>query len=99
MHVGDEEVEATVSVEVERLHPHRAPGGPGKVPPRGVAKPLAAFVEPEVVLPLHVEDVEVGPTVVVHVDHRRVAAPASIDEPDLPGDIPEPAAAQVVVQN
>src|SRR5438034_6017058 len=77
MHVGDEQVEASVSVEVERLHAHRAPGRLGKVLPCRVVKSFAGRVAPQMILALHVEDIEVGPTVVVHVDDRRVPAPRS----------------------
>jgi len=51
------------------------------------------------ILALHVEDVEVGPTVVVHVDDRRVAAPARVEEPHPARDVLEPVAPQVVVED
>ena len=99
MHVGDEEIEPTVAVEIEDLDAHRAPGRLREVLPGCVPKPLPSLVEPEVILPLHVEDIEIRPTVLVHVDNRGITAPAQIHEPDLAGHVLEAVPAQVAVQD
>src|SRR5205085_5159631 len=99
MHAGDEEVEPTIAVEVEYFRPHGTPGCFRKVLRGRVAKPLPALIEPEVIPSLHVEAVEVGKAVGVHVEGRRIAAPAEIHQPDLATHVLEPVAAQVAVEN
>ena len=99
VHVGDQEVDVPVAVEVEGLDAHRTPGCLGEVFAGRVAKPFSALVEPQVVLTLHVQDVQVGQPVVVHVDHGGVAAPAAVDQADLARHVLEPAATEVVIQD
>src|SRR2546430_2621001 len=77
----------------------RSPRGLGEVVFGSVPETLPAFVQPEMIRPLHVEDVEVWKAVVVRVDHGGVAAPAEIHQPDFARDVLEPVAAEVVVQN
>src|SRR5713101_5783352 len=91
--------QSPVAIEVEHLHPHRAPGGFRKVLRGRVAEMLPALVQPEVIPSLHVQDVEVGEPVIVDVERRGIAAPAEIHQPDFARDVLEAVAAQIVVQN
>ena len=50
-------------------------------------------------MPLHVQHVEIGPAVTVHIDWARIAAPAQIDETPLLRDVDEAVAALVLVQD
>src|SRR5713226_9687226 len=99
MHAGDEEIEPTVPIEVERLHAHRTPGSYREVFRRRVAKMLSALIDPQVTPALHIEDIEVGKPVIVHVERRGVAAPARTHQPDLARNVLEPVAAQIVIEN
>src|SRR5207249_2652098 len=99
VHAGDEEVEPTVPIEVEHLHAHPSPGRFREVVGRRVAKMLPALIEPDVIPPLHVEDVEVGKPVVVHVERRGVAAPAEVHQSDIATYVLEPIAAQIAIKN
>ena len=73
VHVGDEDVEPAVVVEVEHLDPHRAPRRPREHLAALLDEALAADVLVVLIVALHVQDVEIGPAVVVDVD--RVASP------------------------
>src|SRR5438093_13153279 len=76
VHVGDEQIDAAIPVEVEGLHPHGAPQSPREVASRDVAKPLATLVQPEVMLPWHVENVQLGKAIVIVVDRVPCTPPA-----------------------
>ena len=99
VHVGDEEIGPAVVVVVEELDPHRAPGRPREVLRGLVDERLAAGVLEIVVVPLHVEDVEIGPAVAVQVGDAGVAAPARRPQPDVRGDVLEPVVAHVLVED
>ena len=99
MHAGDEDVEPTIAVEVEHFRPHGTPGRFRKVFRGGIAKPLPTLIEPEVIPSLHIQDVEVGKSVVVHVERRGVARPAQVHQPDVATHVLEPVAAHVAVEH
>src|SRR5260370_4006472 len=99
MHAGDEEIEPTVPIEVERLHAHRTPGSFREVFRRRVAKMLSALIDLQMTPALHIEDVEYGKPVIVHIERRGVPAPSRTHQPDLARNVLEPLAAQIGVEN
>ena len=99
MHVGDEDVELAIVVEVEHLDAHRSPRRLWKQRAALLDEPLAALVLVVLVVAEHVQDVEIGPAVVVGIDNRRVARPRRIDQSHLLRHINEVILADVVVED
>ena len=79
--------------------PHRAPGCPGEDFPALVDEAFAFLVLVVLVVPLHVEHVQVRPAVPVDVAGRGVSGPAHVPQTGLPGDVPEQIAALVAVED
>ena len=98
VHVGHEEVEVAVAVDVAPGDPHAG----AAVDDAGRGRPLAegavALVVVEGVLPELVGDVEVGPAVVVVVGPGGGHAPARVADACVPGDVGEGAVAVVAVE-
>ena len=99
MHVGHEEIETTVAVKVENLGAHRAPRRFGKVRRRRIGERLAVDIQPKVILPHHVQHVDVRTTVVIHIDRCCVATPAIVHEPRLLRHIGKTTRSQIAIQN
>ncbi len=75
VHVGEEEVEVAVVVEVEGLDAHGAPGRLWKHPRRLGGEAAALVVHVVVIVALHAGDVQVRIAVALKVDDGRVTAP------------------------
>ena len=99
VHVGDEDVQAAVVVEVEHLDAHRAPRRPREHLTALPDEALAAGVLVVLVVALHVQHVQIEPAVVVDVDRARVARPGEVDEARPLRDVDEAVAALVAIQN
>src|SRR4030095_15923071 len=86
MHVRHEQVEPPVLVVVEGFYPHGAPRGLWKQGRSLVDEPFSALVFIVMIVPLHIQDVEIGKVVFVEIDDGSIAAPASIPKPQFPGN-------------
>ena len=82
VHVRDVDVQVAIVLEIERLDAHRSP--------RSIREQVAArsfefsalSVEENLIVALHVEEIEICPTVVVDVHWRSISRPSSVFEPD-----------------
>ena len=84
---------------VEGLDAHRPPRRPGKHRAASFLEVFAADVLVGTVVALHVQHVEIGPAVTVHIDRARIAAPAHVNEAALFCDVDEAVAVFVLVQD
>ena len=99
VHVGHEDVHGTVVVVVEHADAHGAEGRTRKQLAAAADEALPAAVLVVLVVPLHVEHVEVHPAVPVDVERMGVAAPARVGQSGLLGYVGKTVAAQVAEQN
>jgi hypothetical protein len=99
VHVGHEDIEAAVVVEVEHLDAHGAPRRTWEHLAALPDEPLAAGVLVILVVALHVQDVEVEPAVVVDVDRAGVSGPGELAQARSLGNVREPVPALVAVQD
>ena len=99
VHVGDEDVQAAVVVEVEDLDAHRAPRRPREDLAALLDEARAADVLVVLIVAQHVQHVQIGPAVVVHVDHARVARPREILQAGALRHVHEAVAALVVIED
>src|SRR4051812_18658217 len=98
MHARQEEIEPAVAIRVENLDSHSTPGPLGEIALRCFAEARSTLVDPEMIGALHVEDVEIRESVVIGVQHGRIAAPARVVEANVTSNFLKPIAAEVVVQ-
>jgi hypothetical protein len=98
VHVGDKKVQAAVVVVIEELDSHRAPGGPGEIRFSFFNERPASLVFKIVVGAHHVEEVDIGPAVLVEVGDGGIAAPSLGPQVHRGRDISEAVAAQVLIQ-
>ena len=80
MHVGDEQIRPSVLVVVEKLYAHRAPRCLREMCGRPVRKSLSARVFIEVIIALHVRDVEFREAVAVEVRECGLTAPTAVSQ-------------------
>ena len=73
VHVGDENVQASVVVEVEDFDAHRPPRGPWEDITALPDEALAAGILVILIVPLHVQHIQIEPAVIVDVERARVA--------------------------
>ena len=99
VHVGDENVQASVVVEVEHLDAHRAPGRPREHLTALPDEALAAGVLVVLVVAEHVEHIQIGPAVVIDVNHTRVARPGQVHEAGPLRDVNETISTGIAIQN
>ena len=99
VHVGDQDVHGTVVVVVEHADAHGAERRARKQLAAAADETLPGDVLVVLVVPLHVEHVEVHPAVPVDVERMGVAAPAGVGQADLLGYVGKAVAAQVAEQD
>ncbi len=99
VHVGDEDVEAAVVVEVEDLDAHGAPRRSREHLPAPADEPRAVDVLVILIVAEHVEHVEIGPAIGIDVDHAGIARPRPIAQAGGGGDIDEAVVPLVVEED
>ena len=83
VHIGKDHVHATVVISVKDLDPHRAPRRARKDLAAFVAEVFALHIFVVVVMPLHIQHIEVEPTIFVGVQGTRITGPTAILQPAL----------------
>jgi len=99
VHVGNEDIQAAVVIEVEYLDTHRAPRRLWKDRAALFHEALAADVFVVLIVTEHIQQEQIRPSVFVDVDDARVAGPGNIGQAGADGHVFEMVAAFVVVKN
>src|ERR1700730_14419529 len=99
MHVRDDEVHASVVVEIEKLYSHGSPRSFRKELFGLVDEVLATCVFQVVVVSLHVQKEEAGESFAVQIGKGGVAAPSGRVQADFRGYVFEAVVAQISVKN
>ena len=101
VHVAQHQVHTTVVVEVEELDSHGAPRRAWKMLRAAIDKAtttLGLLADPIVVVTLHVEHIELRVAVAIEIDERGIAAPAAVSQAHLFGNLLEPLAVDVAIE-
>src|SRR5690606_16786271 len=89
----------TVVVDVKMFHAHRSPGRSWKMLGRAPDELLTLDVLVVLIIPLHIQDVEVRPSIAIAIHRRGIAGPALVDEADVCRHVLEARLSQVAKED
>lgn len=98
MHVGDVDIHMAVIIEVKDLDPHGAPGRFGKKVSALSDKAFSLNVFVLLVVPLHIQDIKIGPTVIICVKRGCITRPTDIHQTCLFRNIGESILSEVFIE-
>src|ERR1700687_82827 len=99
MHVGNKKIHASIVIEVKEFQPHTAPGSFRKIILSFFNELLAALVFEVVTGPLHIQEIDSGPTIAFQIREASVAAPTARVKADFRGYILEFVVTQILVEH